>query len=45
MLLATVSGGYFGAKLIQRLNAERVRRAVLIYAWLLTAYFFARMIL
>ena len=45
MLLATVTGGYFGAKLIQRLNSEKIRLAVLIYAWLLTAYFFARMIL
>ena len=44
MLLATVTGAYFGAKLIQRLNAEKVRRAVLIYAWLLTGYFFARML-
>ena len=43
MALATVVGGYFGAKVIQRLDAEKVRRAVLIYAWVLTAYFFVRM--
>ena len=44
MLLATVTGAYIGAKLIQRLDAEKIRRAVLIYAWLLTAYFLARML-
>ena len=43
MALATVVGGYFGAKIIQRLDAEKVRRTVLIYAWVLTAYFFVRM--
>ena len=45
MALATVAGGYFGAKIIQRLDAEKIRRAVLVYAWALTAYFFARILL
>jgi uncharacterized membrane protein YfcA len=44
MLLATVAGGYLGAKLIQKLDADKVRLGVLIYAWALTAWFFARMI-
>jgi uncharacterized membrane protein YfcA len=44
MLLTTSAGAYAGAKLIQLLDEEKVRRAVLIYAWLLTVYFFARML-
>jgi uncharacterized membrane protein YfcA len=42
MLLTTSAGAYAGAKLIQMLDDEKVRRAVLVYAWLLTAYFFVR---
>jgi hypothetical protein len=45
MLLTTSAGAYAGAKLIQMLDEEKVRRAVLIYAWLLTGYFFIRMLL
>jgi uncharacterized membrane protein YfcA len=44
MLLTTSAGAYAGAKLIQMLDEEKVRRAVLIYAWLLTVYFFVRML-
>ena len=45
MALATLAGGYFGAKIIQRFDAEKVRVTVLVYAWALTAYFFVRMLL
>lgn len=45
MLLAGIVGGYFGAKAVKRLNAEGVRRGILIYAWALTAWFFVRMII
>jgi uncharacterized membrane protein YfcA len=45
LLLTTSAGAYAGAKLIQMLDDEKVRRAVLIYAWLLTGYFFVRMLL
>lgn len=45
MLLTTSAGAYAGAKLIQMMDEEKVRRAVLIYAWLLTGYFFVRMLL
>lgn len=44
MLLAGVTGGYLGASLVQKLNESAVRRAILIYAWGLTAWFFARQI-
>ena len=37
------TGGYWGAKAVKRLNAEGVRRGILIYAWGLTAWFFVRM--
>jgi uncharacterized membrane protein YfcA len=44
MLLTTSAGAYAGARLIQLLDEEKVRRAVLIYTWLLTGYFFIRML-
>ncbi len=43
MLLAGIVGGYWGAKAVKRLNAEGVRRGILIYAWGLTAWFLVRM--
>lgn len=43
MLVAGIAGGYGGAHLVKKLNAEGVRRAILIYAWVLTAWFFVRM--
>jgi uncharacterized membrane protein YfcA len=42
MLLAGILGGYFGAHAVKRMNAERARMAILIYAWALTAWFFFR---
>jgi uncharacterized membrane protein YfcA len=43
MLLAGIVGGYWGALGVKKLNAENVRRGILIYAWGLTAWFFCRM--
>jgi uncharacterized membrane protein YfcA len=45
MLVAGIAGGYWGAKAVKKLNAEGVRRGILIYAWALTAWFFVRMLL
>jgi len=42
MLVAGVVGGYLGALVVKKLNAENVRRGILIYAWTLTAWFFVR---
>jgi uncharacterized protein len=42
MLIAGILGGYFGAHAVKRMNADRARIAILIYAWSLTAWFFAR---
>lgn len=42
MLVLGVIGGYIGAIMVKRLNAERARIAILIYAWTLTVWFFAR---
>jgi hypothetical protein len=44
MLVAGVAGGYGGALLVKKLKAEGVRRAILIYAWALTGWFFVRML-
>jgi uncharacterized membrane protein YfcA len=43
MLIAGIVGGYWGARAVKKLNAEGVRRGILIYAWGLTAWFFIRM--
>ncbi|HVV44807.1 MAG TPA: sulfite exporter TauE/SafE family protein [Bryobacteraceae bacterium] len=42
MLVAGVVGGYLGALVVKKLNAENVRRGILIYAWGLTAWFFVK---
>jgi uncharacterized membrane protein YfcA len=42
MLVTTVTGAYAGARIIQMFDEAVVRRAVLIYAWILTVYFFGR---
>jgi hypothetical protein len=42
MLAAALIGGYFGAVLVRRLNAESARVWVLVYAWAITLWFFAR---
>ena len=44
-MLAALIGGYFGAVLVRRLNSESARRWVLIYAWAITVWFFARQLL
>ncbi|MGA2715113.1 MAG: hypothetical protein ABSG41_18595 [Bryobacteraceae bacterium] len=42
MLVATISGGYVGARLVRRMNDKTARNAILVYAWVLTVYFFIR---
>ena len=42
MLIAALIGGYFGAVLVRRLNAESARRWVMWYAWGITLWFFGR---
>jgi uncharacterized membrane protein YfcA len=42
MLVAALIGGYFGAVLVRRLDADAARIWVLIYAWAITLWFFAR---
>lgn len=44
MLVAGIAGGYWGARVVKKLNAEGVRRGILIYAWGLTAWFFVHML-
>jgi hypothetical protein len=44
MLAAGSVGGYLGALVVRRLNEDAVRVAILVYAWGLTAYFFARLL-
>lgn len=45
MLVAGVIGGYVGALAMKKMDANVARRAILIYAWALTAFFFGRMLL
>ena len=45
MLVAALIGGYFGAVLVRRLDAESARLWVLVYAWGITVWFFARQLL
>jgi len=45
MLLAALVGGYFGAVLVRRLNAETARISVLVYAWAITLWFFGRQLM
>ncbi len=45
MLIVAIAGGYWGAHAVRRLQAEYARRAILIYAWTVTAWFFARMLM
>jgi uncharacterized membrane protein YfcA len=44
MLVAGVVGGYLSALVVRRLNENAVRIAILVYAWGLTVYFFARLL-
>jgi uncharacterized membrane protein YfcA len=34
-----IAGGYFGARIARRIPAAKVRTAVIVYAWAMTAYF------
>jgi len=42
MLICTLIGGYWGAHAVQRLTAERARRAVLVFAWTMSVYLLLR---
>lgn len=42
MIVGAVAGGYLGASLARRLDPARVRRFVVVFAWAMTLYFFAR---
>ena len=42
MLIAAILGGYLGAQLMKRLNPERARRVILVYAWGITLWLFVR---
>ena len=42
MLVAALVGGYFGAVLVRKLNADSARLWVLVYAWAITLWFFVR---
>lgn len=42
MLACAVAGGYIGAHLVQRLNEDRARRAIMVYAWTITLWLMAR---
>jgi uncharacterized protein len=44
MMLACIAGGYWGAKLVKRLEAEKARKTILIYAWAITVWLFIRSI-
>ena len=45
MMVAALAGGYFGAKLVRRLDEASARRSVAIYAWAVTLWFFARQLM
>lgn len=44
MLAAGIVGAYLSALVVRRLNEKAVRVAILVYAWGLTMYFFARLL-
>ncbi|HLH44221.1 MAG TPA: sulfite exporter TauE/SafE family protein [Bryobacteraceae bacterium] len=44
MMLACIAGGYWGARLVKRLEAEKARKTILVYAWAVTAWLFIRSI-
>ena len=41
MVIGGLIGGYFGADIALKFDSEKMRRAIIIYAFVLTAYFFA----
>jgi uncharacterized membrane protein YfcA len=42
MAAAAVAGGYWGAHAVRRMSRTAARRAVLVYAWIVTLWLFAR---
>jgi len=42
MLACAITGGYIGARLVQRLDEERARKAIMVYAWTITLWLIAR---
>ena len=42
MLLCAVAGGYIGAQLVKRLNEDRARNVILIYAWTISLWLLVR---
>ena len=42
MLACAIVGGYIGARLVKRLNEDRARNAVLVYAWSITLWLLVR---
>ena len=42
MMVACIAGGYWGAMLVKRLEAEKARKTILIYAWAITVWLFIR---
>jgi len=42
MLMAGIVGGYLGASVFRRLSEKTARNTILVYAWSLTLWFFAR---
>jgi uncharacterized membrane protein YfcA len=42
MLILGIAGGYIGALLVKRMDANVARRAILTYAWVLTVFFFIK---
>ena len=42
MALAAVTGGYLGAHLVRRMSAEAARRAVLVFAWVISVWLLVR---
>jgi uncharacterized membrane protein YfcA len=42
MTLICIVGGYFGAKLVKRMDQEKARGAILAYAWTVTLWLFVR---
>lgn len=42
MLVATICGGYFGAKYTKRLNPDKLRMGIVIFNFLITAVFFIK---
>ncbi len=42
MLFACAAGGYWGARLVKRMDPEKARRAILVYAWTVTVWLLVR---